>query len=149
MENVFYEAAFYVKPTKMARMKRTPLYEEHLKLGGKMVEFGGWEMPLNFPSGILVEHLATRKSGGLFDISHMGRFCIAGEDALPFMQYILTNNAAALMLGQSQYTIIASENGGAVDDSYLYRMDEKEYLLVVNAANLSRCRINRRVENQG
>ena len=116
-------------------MKRTPLYEEHLKLGAKMVEFSGWEMPLNYPAGILSEHLATRKFGGLFDISHMGRFRISGQDALPFMQYVLTNNAAALQPGQSQYTIIPNESGGAVDDTYLYRMDEKEYLLVVNAAN--------------
>ncbi len=100
-------------------MKRTPLYEEHLKLGAKMVEFVGWEMPLNYPSGILAEHLATRKFGGLFDISHMGRLLISGQDALPFMQYVLTNNAAALEPGQSQYTIIPNESGGAVDDSYL------------------------------
>ena len=116
-------------------MKRTPLYETHLKLGAKMVEFVGWEMPLNYPHGILAEHLATRKFGGLFDISHMSRFRISGQDALPFMQHVLTNNAAALEPGQAQYTIIPNEAGGAVDDAYLYRMDEKEYLLVVNAAN--------------
>ncbi len=116
-------------------MKRTSLYEEHLKLGAKMVEFGGWEMPLNYTSGILAEHLATRKFGGLFDVSHMGRFRISGQDALPFMQYVLTNNAAALEPGQAQYTIIPNETGGAVDDSFLYRVDEEEYLLVVNASN--------------
>lgn len=116
-------------------MKRSPLYEEHLKLGAKMVEFAGWEMPLHYTPGILAEHLATRKFGGLFDVSHMGRFRISGPDALPFMQYVLTNNAAALEPGQAQYTIIPNENGGAVDDSYLYRVDEEEYLLVVNAAN--------------
>jgi len=119
-------------------MKRTPLYEEHLKLGAKMVEFVGWEMPLNYPPGILAEHLATRKFGGLFDISHMGRLLVSGQDALPFMQYVLTNNAAALVPGQSQYTIIPSESGGAVDDAYLYRIDEKEYILVVNAANMEK-----------
>ncbi len=119
-------------------MKHTILYDEHLKLGAKMVEFGGWEMPLNYPTGILTEHLATRKFGGLFDISHMGRFLISGQDALPFMQYVLTNNAAALAPGQSQYTIIPNENGGAVDDAYLYCITEKEYLLVVNAANTKR-----------
>jgi aminomethyltransferase len=119
-------------------MKRTPLYEEHLKLGAKMVEFVGWEMPLNYPSGILAEHLATRKFGGLFDISHMGRLLISGQDALPFMQYVLTNNAAALEPGQSQYTIIPNESGGAVDDAYLYRIDEKEYILVANAANMEK-----------
>jgi aminomethyltransferase len=115
-------------------MKRTPLYEEHVRLGGKMVEFGGWEMPLNFPSGILSEHLATRKYGGIFDISHMGRFKVSGN-ALPFLQYVLSNNAAALLPGQAQYTIIPTPTGGAVDDAYLYRPDEKEYVLVVNAAN--------------
>jgi len=116
-------------------MKHTPLYAEHLKLGAKMVEFGGWDMPLNYPTGIVAEHLATRKFGGLFDISHMGRFRVSGKDALPFLQYVLTNNAAALEPGQSQYTIISSESGGAIDDTYLYRVDEEEYLLVVNAAN--------------
>ena len=116
-------------------MKRTPLYEVHLELGAKMVEFADWEMPLNYPSGILAEHLTTRKFGGLFDISHMGRFLISGRDALPFLQYVLTNNAAALEPGQSQYTIIPNESGGAIDDTYLYRIDEKEYLLVVNAVN--------------
>ncbi|GAG37192.1 unnamed protein product, partial [marine sediment metagenome] len=100
-----------------------------------MVEFGGWEMPLNYLSGILAEHLATRKFGGLFDVSHMGRFLISGQDALPFMQYVLTNNAVTLELGQSQYTMIATESGGAIDDCYLYRVEEQEYLLVVNATN--------------
>lgn len=100
-----------------------------------MVEYSGWEMPLNYSTGILAEHLITRKFGGLFDISHMGRFLIKGQDALPFIQYVLTNNAVALEPGQSQYTLIATESGGAVDDAYLYRLDEKEYLLVVNAAN--------------
>jgi len=119
-------------------MKRTALYEEHLKLGAKMVEFAGWEMPLHYPPGILAEHLATRKFGGLFDISHMGRFWISGQDALPFLHYVLTNNAAALAPGQSQYTMIPNESGGAVDDTYLYRMKEEEYLLVVNAANIEK-----------
>ncbi|HEY82477.1 MAG TPA: glycine cleavage system aminomethyltransferase GcvT [Dehalococcoidia bacterium] len=116
-------------------MKRTPLYQEHLKLGARMVEFGGWEMPLHYSQGILAEHLATRKFGGLFDISHMGRFRISGQDALPFLQYVLTSNVAALEPGQSHYTIIPNESGGAIDDAYLYRMGEAEYLLVTNAAN--------------
>jgi aminomethyltransferase len=103
-----------------------------------MVEFGGWEMPLSYPPGILAEHLTTRKFGGLFDVSHMGRFRISGQDASPFLQYTLTNNAAALLAGQSQYTIIPNQSGGAVDDAYLYRIDENEYLLVVNAANIEK-----------
>ncbi|MFH0847505.1 MAG: glycine cleavage system aminomethyltransferase GcvT [Chloroflexota bacterium] len=116
-------------------MKHTPLYQEHLRLGAKMVEFGGWEMPLNFPTGIIAEHLATRKHGGLFDISHMGRFHLSGKGVLPFLQYVLTNNAAALKPGEAQYTIIPDETGGAVDDAYLYCLEENDYLLVVNAAN--------------
>lgn len=119
-------------------MKHTPLYEEHIKLGARMVEFGGCEMPLHYPPGILAEHLTTRKFGGLFDVSHMGRFLISGQDALPFLQYTLTNNAAALLVGQSQYTIIPNEGGGAVDDAYLYRINENEYILVVNATNIEK-----------
>ena len=119
-------------------MKHTPLYEQHLKLGAKMVEFGEWEMPLNYSTGILAEHLATRKYGGIFDTSHMGRFRIRGQGALPFMQYVLTNNAAAIAPGECQYTIICNEDGGAVDDVYLYRISDREYLLVVNAANMER-----------
>jgi len=119
-------------------MKHTPLYEEHIKLGAKIVDFGGWEMPLHYPPRILAEHLTTRRFGGLFDVSHMGRFLISGQDALPFLQYTLSNNAAALLVGQSQYTIIPNEDGGAVDDAYLYRIDENEYILVVNATNLEK-----------
>ncbi len=119
----------------MEKMKHTPLYDEHIKLGAKMVEFGGWEMPLHYARGILAEHLATRKCGGLFDISHMGRFRIGGGDALPFLQYVLTNNAAALLPGIAQYTMLPDETGGAVDDGYLYCTSEQDYLLVVNAAN--------------
>ena len=115
--------------------RKTALNPWHRSHGAHMVAFGGWDMPLNYPTGIVDEHLATRKFGGLFDISHMGRFRVSGAEALPFLQYALTNNAAALDPGQAHYTIIANENGGAVDDSYLYRLDEREYLLVVNAAN--------------
>jgi len=122
----------------MKSLKKTPLNKVHYDLKARMVDFAGWEMPLNYPPGILAEHLTTRKFCGLFDISHMGRFLISGLDALPFLQYVLTNNAAALQPGQSQYTIIPNESGGAVDDTYLYRIDENEYLLVVNAANLEK-----------
>ncbi|MGB2877029.1 MAG: hypothetical protein WBB97_03250, partial [Dehalococcoidales bacterium] len=119
----------------MTGAKRTPLHEEHLELGAKMVEFGGWEMPLHYPQGILSEHLVTRKYGGLFDISHMCRFRISGRDALPFLQYVLTGNAAALLPGIAQYTILPDETGGAIDDGYLYRVSDSDYLLVTNAAN--------------
>ena len=115
--------------------KKTPLNAWHRSHGAHMVEFAGWEMPLNYPPGIVEEHLTTRRFCGLFDISHMGRFRISGEGAVPFLQYALTNNALALDPGQAQYTIISDENGAAVDDAYLYRLDEEEYRLVVNAAN--------------
>ncbi len=116
-------------------MRRTILYERHIALGAKMVEFGGWEMPLQYPAGIIEEHLRTRKQAGLFDVSHMGRFVIEGDGALAFLQHALSNNAAGLEPGRAQYTLIPDEHGGAVDDAYLYRFFPSEYLLVVNAAN--------------
>ncbi len=92
-------------------------------------------MPVQYPAGIIAEHLATRAGAGLFDVSHMGRFTLRGPGALPFLQHVLTNNAEALDLLQAQYTIVPTTTGGAVDDAYLYRFHEGEYLLVVNAAN--------------
>ena len=119
----------------MTESRRTVLYNRHVELGAKIVEFGGWDMPLNYPPGIMAEHLATRGGAGLFDVSHMGRFGFSGEGALAFLQHALTNNAAALDAGEAQYTIIPNADGGAVDDAYLYRFTSDEYLLVVNAAN--------------
>jgi aminomethyltransferase len=121
----------------MDPLKKTVLNDTHKALGAQMVEFGGWEMPIQYPSGVVEEHLATRKSAGIFDVSHMGRFIIRGSKALPFLQHVLTNNAEALDLrpAGAQYTIISNDAGGAVDDAYLYRFVEGEYLLVVNASN--------------
>ncbi|MEE4217639.1 MAG: glycine cleavage system aminomethyltransferase GcvT [Xanthomonadales bacterium] len=118
----------------MAESLRTVFYDCHLEAGAKIVAFGGWDMPLQY-EGILQEHLATRKGAGLFDVSHMGRFYISGDDALPFLQHALSNNAASLDVGLGQYTMIPNESGGVIDDAYLYRFVEDEYLLVVNAAN--------------
>ena len=117
---------------------KTILYDRHVDLGAKMVTFGGWEMPVQYPAGIIKEHLATRSRAGLFDVSHMGRFVIRGEGRLAFLQHVLTNNAAALDVGLAQYTLIPNEGGGAVDDAYLYRFTNDEYLLVVNAANAAK-----------
>lgn len=122
-------------------LKRTELFSWHQEHGAQMVEFAGWEMPVSYSRGIIEEHLATRKYGGLFDISHMGRFLIYGEEAIPFLQQVLTNNVLALEHGMAQYTLIQNEWGEAIDDAYLYRLDlgnlpsESRYLLVVNAAN--------------
>jgi aminomethyltransferase len=119
----------------MPALRRTALYDRHRALEARMVEFGGWEMPLLYPTGIVAEHLATRKGAGLFDISHMGRLVFRGEGAPGFLQHALSNNAAALDVGQAQYTLLPTVTGGAVDDAYLYRFVPEEYLLVVNAAN--------------
>ena len=119
----------------MDSLARTPLFSKHVVLGAQMVPFGGWEMPVQYPTGILKEHLSTRRGAGLFDVAHMGRFIVSGDGALPFLQHVLTNNAAALEVGQSQYTLIPGDDGSAIDDAYLYRFFADHYLLVVNAAN--------------
>jgi aminomethyltransferase len=121
----------------MSELLRTVFYDQHVASGAKIVEFVGWQMPIFYPTGIVEEHLATRKHAGLFDVSHMGRFIIRGADRLKFLQHVLTNNAEALDIRDAgaQYTLIPNEKGGAVDDAFLYRFVEDEYLLVVNGAN--------------
>ena len=122
----------------MEQLKQTVFHDRHVALGAKMVEFVGWDMPIQYPSQIVQEHLATRNNAGLFDVSHMGRFVFRGTEALAFLQHVLSNNSAGLEVNQCQYTIIPNEKGGAVDDSYLYRFYQDEYLLVVNGANLEK-----------
>ncbi len=119
----------------MSELLKTVFFNEHQDLDATIVEFGGWEMPIQYPTGIINEHMATRKRAGIFDVSHMGRLYFKGKDTLPFLQHVLTNNAMALDMGESQYTLIQNENGGAIDDAYLYRFKSDEYLLVVNASN--------------
>ncbi|MBI5118571.1 glycine cleavage system aminomethyltransferase GcvT [Candidatus Poribacteria bacterium] len=119
----------------MNKLGRTVFYDRHVALGARIVEFAGWEMPVSYPTGTVAEHLATRRTAGLFDISHMGRMLVGGSGAIAFLQHVLSNNALALEVGEAQYTLIPNSNGGAVDDAYLYRFVEDQYLLVVNAAN--------------
>jgi aminomethyltransferase len=119
----------------MGNLHKTALNDHHVKLGANMVEFAGWEMPLHYETGIVQEHLITRQDAGLFDISHMGRFTVGGKNALEFLQHVLTNNAAALEEEEGHYTMIPNENGGIIDDAYLYRFVPDEYILVVNASN--------------
>ncbi len=119
----------------MTELFRTIFYNQHKNHKGNIVEFAGWEMPIQYPDGISKEHMATRENAGIFDVSHMGRLFFTGKDSLPFLQHVLTNNANALEAGESQYTLIPNENGGAIDDAYLYRFKKEEYLLVVNASN--------------
>lgn len=116
-------------------LKRTPLFDAHRQLNGKLVEFGGWEMPVHY-TGILEEHLAVRRAAGLFDISHMGEVRIAGPGALPFLNGMLTNDLRRLEVGQGQYTLLANEQGGTVDDLYAYRLGAQTYLLVINASRI-------------
>lgn len=118
----------------MSDLKRTPLYDAHVALGAKMVDFGGWEMPVQY-SGIVNEHKAVRNQAGLFDVCHMGEFVIKGPEALKFLQKLLTADFSKQAVGQCIYTIMCYPNGGAVDDLIVYRTDEDEYMLVVNAGN--------------
>ena len=119
----------------MSELKRTQLYNAHIAAGATMVDFGGWEMPIQYPSGIVAEHLYTRKCCGIFDVSHMGRLLIEGPERVKFLQHVLTSNVEALTLNKAQYCIIPNENGSAVDDAYLYEFEEDRFLLVVNASN--------------
>ena len=114
-------------------LKRTVLFERHVQLGGRMVPFGGWEMPVQY-DGIKAEHLGVRKHGGIFDISHMGEFMIQGPLACSFLNQLLTNNVEKLHPGQGQYTLMCQENGGVIDDLYLYCLEPGNYLMIVNAA---------------
>jgi len=115
--------------------KRTPLNAWHKANGARMIDFGGWEMPVQYSPGIIQEHLRVRKCGGLFDVSHMGRFRIKGKDKRSFLHHVLTNNCYALDPWQAQYTIVQNERGGAIDDAYLYRFGLEDLILVVNASN--------------
>ena len=119
----------------MSELKRTQLYEVHVAAGATMVDFGGWDMPVQYPTGIVAEHLYTRHICSLFDVSHMGRLLIDGPDRVAFLQHVLSSNVDALDLNTAQYCIIPAADGSAVDDAYLYRYEEERYLLVVNAAN--------------
>ena len=116
-------------------MKRTPLYPTHQRLGAKLIEFGGWEMPVQYTS-IVDEHLAVRKAAGLFDISHMGEILVSGPAAESFLNQTLTNDVRKLTPGQGQYTLCCNENGGVIDDLYAYRLTAEEYLLIVNASRI-------------
>jgi aminomethyltransferase len=115
--------------------KKTVLYNRHVACSAKMVDFAGWQMPIQYEGGIVQEHLATRRSAGLFDVSHMGRFLFRGCGSIDFLQRVLTNDVSALQPGDSHYTLLAAEDGSAIDDAWLYRYREDAYLLVVNASN--------------
>lgn len=114
---------------------RTPLHAAHQRAGGKLIEFGGWEMPVQYTS-IVDEHLAVRRSAGVFDISHMGEVQVRGRSAAGYLNRLLTNDIRKLGVGQGQYTLMCREEGGVVDDLYAYRLAETEFLLIVNASRI-------------
>src|SRR5215468_4273561 len=117
--------------------KRTPLFAVHKALGARMIPFGGWEMPVEY-SGIAKEHSAVRTMAGLFDVSHMGEFEIRGPEALDLVQHITSNDASKLVDGQAQYSAMPYPHGTAVDDLLVYRHSAEHFILVVNAANISK-----------
>jgi len=116
----------------MENLKKTPLNKVHRELGGKMVDFGGWDMPVQY-SGVIAEHLRTREHSGLFDVSHMGEFYVEGEDAIAFVDKLTTNDVSKLVDGQAHYSAFTREDGTVVDDLLVYRFDQGKLLLVVNA----------------
>jgi aminomethyltransferase len=117
--------------------KRTPLFPLHKELGGKLVDFAGWEMPVEF-SGVVDEHLTVRQKAGLFDVSHMGEFVLEGSSAEPLLQSLTPNDVSRLVLGQAQYSALTTERGTFVDDLLVYRTGDQRYLVVVNAANIDK-----------
>jgi len=119
----------------MRELKRTVLYDAHVALGATMVDFGGWDMPIQYPTGIITEHMSTRRRCGIFDVSHMGRLVVEGPERVAFLQKVLSSNVTALVPGRAQYCMIPNEQGGAADDAYLYMFEEDRYLLIVNASN--------------
>jgi aminomethyltransferase len=121
--------------TDLASLKKTALFAAHQKLGARLVDFGGWHMPVQY-AGILDEHKAVREAAGVFDISHMGEFYVQGASALAFLNGLLTNDVAKLAVGQGQYTLMLNDEGGVIDDLILYRIHDLEYFLVVNAAKI-------------
>jgi aminomethyltransferase len=116
--------------------KHTPLFAAHQKLGGKLIEFGGWDMPVQYTS-ITDEHLAVRQTAGMFDISHMGEVTLFGSGAEAFLNGLLTNDVRRLAEGQGQYTLMCNERGGVIDDLYAYRLGREDYLLIINASRIA------------
>jgi glycine cleavage system T protein (aminomethyltransferase) len=116
-------------------LKRTALFSSHQKLGAKLIDFGGWEMPVQYTS-IVDEHLAVRNAAGIFDISHMGEVTVSGSGASDFLNHTLTNDIRKLASGQGQYTLLCNERGGVIDDLYAYRLSDEVYLLIINASRI-------------
>ncbi|QYO65828.1 glycine cleavage system aminomethyltransferase GcvT [Leptolyngbya sp. 7M] len=119
-------------------LKKTPLNAAHRELGGKMIDFGGWDMPVQYTAGVIEEHMATRTRAGLFDVSHMGEIWVEGPDAIRFVDRITTNDVSKLADGQAHYSCMTNERGGVVDDLLVYRFGPEKLLLVVNAGTTNK-----------
>ena len=119
----------------MENLKRTALYEEHIKKGAKMVPFAGWEMPIQY-TGIISEHNAVRKNAGIFDVSHMGQLFIEGNEAVDLIQKLVPQDISKLNIGKAVYTQLTNQKAGIIDDLIIYKLDEKKYLLIVNASRI-------------
>lgn len=118
-------------------LQTTPLHEEHIKLGARMMAFGGFDMPVQY-SSIIEEHMAVRSAAGLFDVSHMGEVMATGPQAFDFVQHLVTNDAAKLYDGKAMYAVMCTPTGGIVDDLLVYRLSEEAFMLVINAANIDK-----------
>jgi aminomethyltransferase len=118
-------------------LARTPLHALHVELGGRIVPFAGWEMPVQY-SGIIEEHMAVRRAAGLFDVSHMGEARVRGRDAAKFLDGIMTNDMATIRVGMARYTVMCQPDGGCVDDLIVYRLAEEEFLICLNASNAAK-----------
>ncbi|MDP1848920.1 MAG: glycine cleavage system aminomethyltransferase GcvT [Solirubrobacteraceae bacterium] len=116
-------------------LKRTPLFDAHVAAGAKLVDFTGWEMPVQYTEGIRAEHEAVRTRAGVFDVSHMGEVQTTGPDAEAFLQHILSNDVAQMAVGGAQYSMLCNEDGGVLDDLFSYRLGADRFLTVTNAAN--------------
>lgn len=114
-------------------LKRTPLNAVHRELGGRMVDFGGWDMPVQYPAGVIEEHMRCRTRAGLFDVSHMGEIWVEGPGSIAFINRLTTNDVTKLVDGQAHYSALTRENGGVVDDLLVYKFADERLLLVVNA----------------
>lgn len=119
----------------MGSLKRTPIYDRHVEAGAKMVDYAGFEMPVQYPAGIKKEHMAVRESCGLFDVSHMGEFVVEGPSALATVNHLMTNDFSNMEVGRCRYSPMCNAEGGILDDLLVYKTGDASYMIIVNAAN--------------
>src|SRR6478609_1653759 len=116
-------------------VRRTALYDRHVAAGAKLVDFAGWEMPVQYPAGVRAEHMAVRERCGIFDVSHMGEIEVSGPQAEALLQRLLSNDVSHIPVGGAQYSVLCNESGGVLDDLFTYQVDPDRYITVTNASN--------------